>query len=129
MRQNLYKLEILLLKILPVICAICTFINSIVFVSYSTYLILASMFYVSLIPWIFMYVSSFVFKFCKWHRMPLYYILTNNIFTIIYYCLNIPNSTFIIINIILFGLFAILMAYFKNKQHVKNNKNSFTTNN
>ena len=36
--------------------------------------ILASIAWMSLIPLIFMYISSYVFKFCEYHRMFLHYI-------------------------------------------------------
>ena len=34
---------------------------------------------VALLVWLFLYLSSFVFKFCRWHRMFLYYILIEGI--------------------------------------------------
>jgi hypothetical protein len=40
--------------------------------------ILASIAGMSLIPLIFMYISSYVFKFCEYHRMFLHYIVAIN---------------------------------------------------
>lgn len=44
--------------------------------------ILASIAGMSLIPLIFMYISSYVFKFCEYHRMFLHYIAVNDIINI-----------------------------------------------
>ena len=33
----------------------------------------------SLLTWIFVYIATIVFKFCIYHRLPLYYILTIDI--------------------------------------------------
>ena len=129
MTQKLYKIEILLLKLLPVVLAIITLLKSIFAFSITMHLIISSIFYVSFLPWLFMLISSFAFKFCIWHRMPLYYIMTNNIFSIFYYCFNIPNEWYIIGSILLFGIFTILGAYLKNKYNVRVNKTRITTNN
>lgn len=33
----------------------------------------------ALLVWLFLYLSSFVFKFCRWHRVFLYYLLVEGI--------------------------------------------------
>ena len=73
--KNLYKVELYLLKIMPMVIALAYLVNTV-----SSYFgvdipILASIAGMSLIPLIFMYISSYVFKFCEYHRMFLHYIL------------------------------------------------------
>ena len=62
--KNLYKVELYLLKIMPMVIALAYLVNTV-----SSYFgvdipILASIAGMSLIPLIFMYISSYVFKFC-----------------------------------------------------------------
>lgn len=75
--KNLYKVELYLLKIMPMVIALAYLVNTV-----SSYFgvdipILASIAGMSLIPLIFMYISSYVFKFCEYHRMFLHYIAVN----------------------------------------------------
>ena len=44
--------------------------------------------HVSLFPWILMYLLSIAFKYCYVHRLPLYYILGNELLTTLDYLLN-----------------------------------------
>lgn len=43
----------------------------------------------ALLVWLFLYLSSFVFQFCRWHRMFLYYILLQG-------CLNCYDYNYVI---------------------------------
>ena len=80
--------------------------------------ILSSIAGMSLIPLVFMYVSSYVFKFCEYHRMFLHYITINDIINIYdwYIGIDISNRDLFIIHIIIAGisLFIILYLYVKN---------------
>lgn len=80
--KNLYKVELYLLKIMPMVIALAYLVNTV-----SSYFgvdipILASIAGMSLIPLIFMYISSYVSKFCEYHRMFLHYIAVNDIINI-----------------------------------------------
>lgn len=109
MDKMLYKIEILLLKIIPFILAGFQFTHTITFIVGITIPIIAEMASISIIPLLFLYVSSYAFKFCEYHRMPLHYIVSNNILNSIDYHFQITLSDydFIIIHSIIFGLFAI----------------------
>ena len=48
--------------------------------------------HVSLLPGIYMYFTSVIFRFCYVHRLPLYYIGVNELVTVSDYYLNIPLS-------------------------------------
>jgi hypothetical protein len=119
MDRNLYKIEIWVLKTIPFILALFGFINSILKCVGITFVPMAYFGSISLIPFIFLYLSSFVFKFCIWHRIPLYYIATVELFNLIDYWFlpHITNSTILIIYCLLFGAFSIicgLLKYFKH---------------
>ena len=73
----------------------------------------------SILTWIFLYVSSFVFKFCIYHRLPLYYILVSDILAHYDNIIGIPvsNKELFVLNISIIGIFILLIVYFKFKQH------------
>jgi hypothetical protein len=120
MDKQLYKIEIWLLKVLPFILAIICFISTLFNVLGHTIPILAIIADVSIIPLLFLYVSSYVFKFCEWHRVPLHYIATTKIFNLIDYWFlpHVTNHIILIVYCLIFGLFSIMCGILKrfNKQ-------------
>lgn len=80
--------------------------------------ILSSIAGMSLIPLAFMYVSSYVFKFCEYHRMFLHYIAISDIINIYdwYIGIDTSNRNLFIIHVIIAGIssFIILYLYVKN---------------
>ena len=115
MDKQLYKIEIWLLKVLPFILAIICFISTLFNVIGHTIPILAIIADVSIIPLLFLYVSSYVFKFCEWHRVPLHYIATTEIFNLIDYWFlpHVTNHIILIIYCLIFGLFSIMCGILK----------------
>lgn len=79
----------------------------------------------SIFTWIYLYLVSYVFRYCYVHRLPLYYILINEIITTIDYYFYIPISTFLLLEIHLviigFLIFGYSIYYIKNR-YVKLNK-------
>lgn len=128
LRNNklLYRMELGLLKILPMLIALIYFINTLLSLFGIDLAILSYIGGISFIPLIFMYLSSYVFKFCEYHRMFLHYIVLDNIISIIDLYIGIPVSTkwIILIHIILFGicLFVILYLYLKSRRNEKFNR-------
>lgn len=82
--------------------------------------ILASIAGMSLIPLIFMYISSYVFRFCEYHRMFLHYIAANDIINIYdwYIGIDISDRDLFVLNISITGasLFIILYLYAKSRK-------------
>ena len=78
-RKRLYKLEVLALKLIPMIIATCCLLNT--FLSYLNIEteILSYLSGIGLLPALFLYLSSLAFKFCIYHRMFIYYTIINNI--------------------------------------------------
>ena len=75
-KQKLYKINILILKILPLILALFYFLWNVLCalgVSIKLFSYLGSL---SIIPAIFILISSKTFEFCVTHRIPIYFILT-----------------------------------------------------
>ena len=69
---------------------------------------------ISIIPWIFMYLVSIIFRYCYVHRLPLYYILINEILTIIDYYIGIPISDreLLVVHLLLIGFLIFGYSYY-----------------
>lgn len=117
--KSLYKIELLIIKVIPFIIMLCYVLNS----TLSYFNLNGEIFSVigglSILTWIFLYVSSFVFKFCIYHRLPLYYILVSDILAYYDNIIGIPisNKELFVLNIAIIGIFILLIVYFKFKQH------------
>jgi hypothetical protein len=85
-------------------------------------IIVGHLMHISIVSWIFMILSSIVFRFCYVHRLPLYYILFNDLTTVIDYSIGIPVSDFAILNyhIILIGLLIFGYTYYYVKNYKRN---------
>lgn len=117
--KTLYKIELLIIKVIPFIIMLCYVLNSVL----SYYNINGEVFSViggqSILTWIFLYISSFVFRFCIYHRLPLYYILISDILAYYDNIIGIPisNKELFVLNISIIGVFILLIVFFKFKQH------------
>lgn len=116
--KHLYKIELYLLKIMPMLIAIIYLMNTVL--SYYD-IIVPALSYIgclSFIPLIFMYVSSYVFRFCSYHRMFLHYIVANDLINLVdyYYTLPISDWSLFILHMSIAGvsLFVILYLYVKS---------------
>ena len=83
MNKLLYKTTVIVLKILPMLLAFITLLNSILSYDNIDLVILSYIGGVSLITILFIYITSYTFKFCEYHRMFLYYIVVTWIIKII----------------------------------------------
>ena len=119
LNKNLYFIEIKLLKILPSLMALIYFINILLNLVGVNLNILSYISGISFIPLFFIYISSYVFQFCEYHRLSLHYILLTNLLSIIGYEFEITINiwSYIIIHSVLFGLtvFMVLYLYLKDK--------------
>lgn len=81
---------------------------------------LGYMFSLSILPWIYCYSASKALDFCYIHRLPLYYILVNELLLITDYYFTIPVSVvnLLIIHLIVIGLLIMGYTYYYVK-HIK----------
>ena len=119
-----HKSYLVLLKYIPHLAAFMYMIYSIFQFLDVDLIIVGHIIHISIISWIFMLLSSIVFRFCYVHRLPLYYILLNDTTTVIDYYIGIPVSDFVILNyhILLIGLliFGYTYYYVRNiKRNIK----------
>ena len=73
---------------------------------------------ISLFPLIFLYLISYLFQFCEYHRMFLNYVLANNIliYSDYYFGLPVNDSILLMIHIFVLGLFLFLILYFYRRE-------------
>lgn len=114
LNKSLFKAEIKLLKIMPFLIALFYMTGTILsYFNIDTVLfnLIAGQ---SLISVLFMLVSSFVFNFCIYHRIPLYYIIVNDCLCYYdwYIGISLNNKELLILHSILIGITIFLTTYF-----------------
>lgn len=117
--KYLYKIELLLIKVIPFIIMCCYVVNSVLSYFEINTIILSIIGGMSILPLIFLFVSSFVFRFCIYHRLPLYYILITDIINYYDNIIGIPmsNKSLFVLNMIIVGIFVLMIVFFKFRQH------------
>ena len=116
-----YKLFIVVLKYTPILIALCYVLNTVTAV-FGIYIEpLSNIAGMSLLTWIFLYIATYVFKFCIYHRMFLWYILIDDLLNIIdyYYELPIETSNLLMIHNSIIGIFLFIILYIYVKDHKK----------
>ena len=122
--KDLYKIELYLLKVLPMLLAAIYLVNTVL--SYYN-IIIPALSYIgglSFIPLVFMYVSSYVFRFCSYHRMFLHYIVVNDSVNIVdyYYTLPISDWELFVMQMSIAGVSLFIILYLYVKHHKQNAK-------
>lgn len=119
MNKLLYKVTVIVLKILPILLAFITLLNSILSYFNIDLVILSYIGGISLITILFIYVASYAFRFCEYHRIFLHYIVVTWIINIIDLYIGIPinDLEYLCLQMIIAGisLFIILYFYLKRK--------------
>ena len=119
MNKLLYKVTVIVLKILPILLAFITLLNSILSYFNIDLIILSYIGEVSLITILFIYIASYTFKFYEYHRMFLHYIVVTWIINIIDLYIGIPinDLEYLCLQMLVaeISLFIILYFYLKRK--------------
>lgn len=119
-----HKVLILVVKYIPMLISIFYMLNTVLcWVEIDTPVI-SNIAGVSLLTWLFLYLSSIVFQFCIYHRMFLYYILATDLINIYDFYLGIPISTVQLLSVhsVIISVLLFLLLYIHIKNHDKNNK-------
>ena len=129
LNKSLYKTELVFLKLLLPIMGLSYAVTScasfIPFAINPYIQIIAHFFGMFLAPMIFMLISSYVFKFCEYHRLFIYYIIVDELLRQIdwYFRLPISNESMYKIHVWLTAVFVIafiiLFIYKKYKSNLK----------
>lgn len=129
LNKELYKVDLFLLKLLPVIMVISHIIASYgaIFqvVSGAAIIIQIVSHYLGLViaPIAFMYISSHVFQFCNYHRMFIHYIAVIELMNVTnwYFKIPITNELYNGIQVTITIVFAILalVMYIKKRRQIR----------
>lgn len=117
----LYKVQLYLLKVIPMVMAFICLLNTIL----SYYNIdLEFLSYVgscSILMVVYLYISSYVFRFCEYHRMFLHYIVLNTAINTYDMYIGVPLSDRGIFTLYLSiaGIFLFIILYLYVKNHKK----------
>lgn len=117
--KYLYKILLLLLKGIPILVALIDCVHNITsYYEIEIQPISGFIGGISLLSWLFMLLASFVFRFCLTHRLPLYYVLVNNIISLIDSYLGIPitDKQLLCLYLIITFIFIILYTYVKTNK-------------
>lgn len=111
--KTLYKIFLVLLKIIPMIISFCMILNTFLSYLYINTEILSIFGGVSFLTIVFLYIASYVFKFCNYHRMFIHYITIQWIINLIDYYIGIPlsNQNFMLLGLTIFGIFLFIILY------------------
>ena len=122
LRNSLYKIELHLIKVIPVLTAAMALLNTILsFVFDIDAPIISYIGGVSIFTLVFFYLSSYVFRFCKYHRMFIHYITFNWLLNIYDYYIGVPlnNRNMFALYMIITGIFMFLILYYHQKERGK----------
>lgn len=106
-RIVIYKLELICIKYIPIIVALLSLLDNILMYYDISLDILSYIAGTSILTTIPMYISSYVYKFCKYHRIFIHYIVVNKVIAMIDNYIIIPLSDFylLLFNMIIAGIF------------------------
>lgn len=116
-----YKVTLGLLKVIPMLLATCDALNTLTCLLGYDLVILSFLGGVSFLTLAFIYLVSYVFRFCTYHRMFLHYILVNNIISTLEFTVGLPVNFLGLCCIfsINFCVFLFLILYFHQKERKK----------
>lgn len=117
LNKLLYKAELYLIKVIPMVLSGIALLNTILSYFYIDVPLLSYLGGVSVLTIAFLYLSSYVFKFCAYHRMFIHYITLNWVLNIIDYYIGIPlnNKELFMMYMIITGIFLFIVLYLKFK--------------
>ena len=116
LNKVLYKIELYLIKVIPMIISFIYLLNTTLSYFYIDLPILS--YIIMFLLMAFLYLSSFIFKFCSWHRLFLHYIMVNLILNIIDLYVGIPLSDrgLFIMYMSITGISLFVLLYLKFKK-------------
>lgn len=119
--KELYKVTLGLLKAIPMLLALVALFNSILSFLGFDMAILSYIGGTSLLPLTFLYLASYVFHFCAYHRMFLHYIVVTDCINIYDYHVGIPlqDLEMLCLYMIISGIFLFIILYLYVKNHKK----------
>lgn len=118
--KHLYKIELWVIKYIPMALALVCFLNTTLSYFDIDLTIFSYIGGISILPLLFLYLSSFVFKFCIYHRLPLHYIAVNMIINMLDDYIGIPLSdkALMCLYMIIAAIFIFILVYEHHKERM-----------
>jgi hypothetical protein len=119
--KYLYKIQLYLIKVIPMVMAFISLLNTI-FSYYDIDLpILSYIGGYSLLTIVFLYLSSYVFRFCEYHRMFIHYSVANWVLNIYDTYIGVPlnDRNLLILYLVITGIFLFIILHLYVKSHKK----------
>lgn len=122
LNKVLYKVQLYLLKVIPMVMAFICLLNSTLSYFDIDLPILSYIVGNSFLTIIYFYITSYVFKFCAYHRMFMHYTTITWILNIIDLYIGIPigDLPYLLLQLIIAGVSLFIILYL----YVKTNKKS-----
>lgn len=116
-RKLMYKLELVSVKYTPIIVSFSILIGLILSYLEIAMPLIDTLFGASIIATIPMYISSYTYKFCSYHRMFIHYIVLVHLVDTCDILIGIPLDDFnlLILYLIITGIFLLLILYYHQK--------------
>lgn len=116
--KRLYKALLVTLKVIPMMLAFSAMAGMLLDFFGIDSSVFSFVGGVSFLPLLFIYLASYAFRFCEYHRMFLHYVVANNILTYTDYLFGLPisNKSLFMSHILLIGVFLFLVLYFYRKE-------------
>lgn len=121
LNKALYKIQLYLLKVIPMVMAFICLLNTTLSYFDIDLPVLSYISSNSILTVIFFYISSYVFKFCEYHRMFIHYntlMWVLNIYDM-YIGVPISDKSIFSIYLIITGIFMFIILYLYVKSHRK----------
>lgn len=121
-RQRIHKLTILVLKVIPMLLALVSLLNTTLSYLGVDLMIFSYIGCTSFLSITFLYLASYCFGFCSYHRMFLHYVVVSDLLSIYDYHIGIPvsDTSLFLIHLIIAGITLYIILYLH--QHDKCNK-------
>lgn len=115
--KRLLKVELFLVKIMPMVVSLAYLIIATSYCFGVDMSIMSNIAGMSFVPLIFMYVTSYVFGFCPYHRMFLHYIAFNDIISMLDVYIGIQSKFLLSYCMSIIGILLFIILYLYVKSH------------
>ena len=122
--KELYKIQLYLLKVIPMVMAFICILNTLLSYFDIDLPVLSYIASNSIITIVYFYISSYVFRFCEYHRMFMHYITVTWILNVVDLYIGIPigDLPYLLLQLIIAGICLFIILYLYVKSHRKNAK-------
>lgn len=117
--KHLYKMWLYLLKVIPMVMAFCYLLNSVLSYFDIDLVVLSYLSSCSILMVFYLYIASYLFRFCEYHRMFLHYIVVNTAINIydVYIGIPLSDSEMLTLYMSITGVSLFIILYLYVKSH------------